>query len=193
MSDAPPDISAAQVRRATPGDSAAISDIYRPWVEDHWASFEQTAPDTGEIARRIAAAGEAYPWLAAVSPDGSILGYGYASPHRARASYRTSVDVAIYLAAAAQGQGLGRRLYATLLDLLTRQNFVTAFGGIALPNPASLALHRAMGFTEMARYTNVGFKHGCWRDTVWMQRPLATPQTPPAPLLPVPDIAETAP
>ncbi len=181
------------LRRATPGDCEAISGIYRPHVEAHWTSFELVAPDAAEFARRIGAAGNTYPWLVAAAPDGRVLGYSYASPHRAREAYRTLVDVAIYLAAVAHGRGIGRRLYSVLIDLLTRQNFVAAFGGIALPNPASMALHRAMGFSEIARYTNVGFKHGAWRDTVWMQLQLAAPQSPPAPLLAVPVIEKDAP
>lgn len=132
----------------------------------------------------MADAGDAYPWLVA-DDDGALLGYAYASAHRARHAYRWSADTAIYVADEAQGRGVGRALYTVLLDVLTRQGFVTAFGGIAMPNEASVALHKTMGFERVGRYRNVGFKQGAWHDTEWWGRPLATAQSPPAALHPV--------
>lgn len=173
-----------QVRRATPDDAAFIAAIYRPHVEERIASFEQVAPDAAEIARRMADAGDVYPWLVA-DEGGAVMGYAYAGAHRARHAYGWSVDTAIYVADEAQGRGVGRALYTALLDVLARQNFVMAFGGISMPNEASAALHKAMGFELVGRYRNVGFKQGAWRDTEWWGRPLATSQAPPAALHPV--------
>ena len=41
---------------------------------------------------------------------------------------------------------------------------------MALPNPASLALHRAVGFVEVGTMHEVGFKFGRWIDTLWLER-----------------------
>ncbi len=178
-----------RIRRAAVEDCTAIAEIYRPHVETGIASFEEVAPDSAEIAKRMAAAGAAYPWLVA-DADGEVIGYAYASQHKARAAYRFSVDTTIYLAADAIGKGMGRSLYAALLDLLTQQNYVMAFGGMTEPNEASTGLHRAMGFSPVARYPSVGYKQGAWRDVEWWSRPLAAPQTPPAPLLSLNEITE---
>ena len=43
---------------------------------------------------------------------------------------------------------------------------------VALPNPASLALHRACGFTEVGTMREVGRKMGRWIDVTWLQRAL---------------------
>ena len=48
-------------------------------------------------------------------------------------------------------------------------DFFNAFAGIALPNPASVGLHEAMGFQKLGVYRNVGFKFGEWRDVGWWQ------------------------
>lgn len=175
-----------RIRRATPEDAAFIAETYRPFVEDGFASFETIAPEANEIARRMDAAADLYPWL--IAEDNTPLAYAYASQHRTRAAYITSVDTAIYCAPDARGKGVGETLYRALLDLLTRQNYVMAFAGIVVPNTASIALHRAVGFELVGTYPNVGYKQGAWRDTQWWGRRLAEPQDPPEKLRSVVEI-----
>ena len=98
-----------EIRRARPDDADFIATTYRPFVEDHWASFETKAPSPAIIANRISSAGDQYPWL--IAEDVSPLAYAYASPHRTRAAYQTSVDTAIYCAPDARGKGFGKILY----------------------------------------------------------------------------------
>ena len=43
---------------------------------------------------------------------------------------------------------------------------------VALPNPGSLALHRACGFAEVGTMRQVGHKFGRWIDVTWLQRVL---------------------
>lgn len=158
------------IRSATADDAAACAAIYRPHVVDGWTSFELTPPDDAEMARRIAAYGDSHGWLIAADDEQRVVGYAYASPHRTREAYAPSVDVAIYVADHAQGAGLGRSLYTALFSQLRERNFHAAFAGIALPNAASEALHKAMGFTPVGIYREVGYKMGGWRDVGWWQR-----------------------
>jgi len=171
------------IRPAISGDAASIAEIYRPFVETSWTSFETEAPDGADIAERLARAGVLYPWLIA-EDDAGVLGYAYGSPHRTRQAYITSVETTIYLASHAGGKGVGKRLYQSLIETLSRQNYVSAYAGIVLPNEASIALHRAVGFEFVGTYPNVGYKHGQWRETQWWQCPLAEPQSPPRKILP---------
>ena len=164
---------AVLIRLAEAADAAAIAAIYRPYVEDSWISFEDVAPDAGEMARRIAGVQPGlYPWLVA-EEDGRILGYAGSSPYRARPAYRWTVETAIYLDAAAQGRGLGRTLLSQLLSMLEQQGFVAAIGAIALPNDSSVALHERLGFVHTATYRGVGYKLGRWVDVGRWQRDLA--------------------
>ena len=137
-------------------------------MERSWISFELDAPDEAEMARRIAEYGASHAWLVA-ELDGETAGYAYGSPHRTRAAYASSCDVAVYVDPAYGRQGLGRALYAELLTRLG-QNCHAAFAGIALPNEASVGLHEAMGFTPVGIYREVGWKMGGWRDVGWWQR-----------------------
>ncbi|HWJ69698.1 MAG TPA: arsinothricin resistance N-acetyltransferase ArsN1 family B [Sphingobium sp.] len=160
---------AVTLRPAIPSDAARCADIYRPFVTDNWVSFETQAPDSREMARRIACYGDSHAWLVA-QEDGAVLGYAYGSPHRDRAAYATSVDVAIYVDPAHARRGIGRALYADFLPRLAAKGAHAAFAGIALPNPGSIALHEAMGFALLGLYREVGWKMGSWRDVGWWQR-----------------------
>ena len=158
-----------EIRSATAADAASILAIYAPIVRDTIISFETEVPTAAEIAHRIDATLKTYPFLVA-EMRGAIAGYAYAGEHRARAAYRWSVDVTVYVAAPARRSGVGRALYARLLPMLAQQQFHAAFAGIALPNPASVGLHEAMGFTPVGIYREVGFKFGRWHDVGWWQR-----------------------
>ena len=47
-------------------------------------------------------------------------------------------------------------------------------------NSASIGLHKSLGFREIGVLRSVGFKFGCWVDSVLMQRELgAVDSTPP--------------
>lgn len=161
------------IRPATPEDAAAIAAIYRPYVEESRISFEEVAPDAAEMARRIAGDRPGmHPWFV-VEEDGGIIGYAASSPLRARAAYRWTVEIGIYLAPEACGRGIGRDLLSSLLEALKRQGYVAAVGAIALPNPASIALHEKLGFTCAGTYRGVGFKMGEWLEVGLWQKDLA--------------------
>jgi phosphinothricin acetyltransferase len=149
-------------------DAAACAALYAPYVTDSWVSFELEPPDAAEMARRIAEFGASHAWLVA-EIDGEAAGYAYGSPHRTRAAYASSCDVAIYVDPERRRQGIARALYGALLPLLAKDRHAV-FAGIALPNEASIALHEAVGFTPVGTYREVGWKMGAWRDVGWWQR-----------------------
>lgn len=168
-----------RVRAASPRDAERIAAVYAPHVEASYASFEEVAPDAREMAARMAAA-PLLPWLVAEDAEERVLGFAYAAHHRVRRAYRWACDVSVYLDAGATGRGIGTALYAELLPTVERLGYVQCFAGIALPNDASVALHRAHGFAQLGVYRDVGFKLGAWRSVAWFQRTLADPPSDPA-------------
>lgn len=155
------------IRPATSDDSQAIAAIYNHFIEHTHVTFETEPVAASEMGRRI---GENFPlpWLVAEAPGG-ILGYAYASKWRARHAYRFSVETSVYLRHDASGHGIGTQLYRNLLGNLRDHGFHSAIGGIALPNQGSIALHEKLGFTECARFREVGFKLGKWVDVGYWQ------------------------
>ncbi len=121
------------------------------------------------MARRIEANTSTHNWVIA-DIDGAVAGYAYGSQHRTREAYQTSCDVAVYVEPRFAKQGVGRALYTELFSSLKARGFHAAFAGIALPNPGSIGLHEAMGFTPVGIYREVGWKMGGWRDVGWWQR-----------------------
>lgn len=173
------------IRLATPADREALAAIYGPIVRDTTISFELDPPPPEEMARRVESTLAMYPWL--VYEEGSrVLGYAYATSFRPRLAYRWSVETSVYIDPRAHRRGVGRGLYRSLFGLLALQGFVSAFAGIALPNPASVALHEKEGFELIGVYRHVGFKLGDWRDVGWWQRDLNELAQPLADPLPLP-------
>ncbi|MBB5536681.1 GNAT family N-acetyltransferase [Rhizobium giardinii] len=161
------------LRDATPSDIPAITDIYRESVLNGVASYEMTPPAEAEMASRFSAIiSNGYPYIAAVAPDGVLLGYAYASAFRTRPAYRFLVEDSIYLAPQARGQGAGKALLAELIRRCTELGFRQMVAVIGGAHPASVAVHRAAGFEHGGLMKGTGFKHGRWLDTIIMQLPL---------------------
>jgi L-amino acid N-acyltransferase YncA len=154
------------IRVARVADARDIQAIYAPIVRDTPISFEVEPPSMAEMEDRIGSTLPEFPFLVC-DVDAQVIGYAYAGAHRARAAYRWSVDVTVYVAATARRAGVGRSLYRALLPILRRQDFHAAFAGITLPNEGSVALHEAVGFRRLGVYEEVGFKHGRWHDVGW--------------------------
>jgi phosphinothricin acetyltransferase len=162
------------IRPADPQrDAAACAAIYRPYVESTVISLEAEAPTEAEFARRIATTAERYPWLVDEDDEGEIAGYAYASQHHPRAGYRWAVDVAVYVDAARQRRGTGRRLYEELFERVRELGYRNACAGIGLPNDASVGLHEALGFEHVGTFPRVAWKLGDWVDVGWWQLELA--------------------
>jgi phosphinothricin acetyltransferase len=166
------------IRWATLDDAPQVAAIYAPAVENSHISFEERAPTADEMRERIRSYTQTHPWLVATE-DATVNGYAYACPHRSRPAYRWSAETAIYVREDAQRQGIGKALYLELFRLLKLLRFHCAYAGITLPNDASIALHRAVGFTPVGIYREVGYKAGAWRDTSWWQLRLADSEAPP--------------
>lgn len=178
------------IRLACPDDAPRIQEIYAPIVRDTIISFELEPPTVEEMGERIRATLVTHPWLVSQTEDG-VVGYAYATHHRARAAYQWAVDVSVYVDAAHRRAGMGRELYRALLAALPLQGFHAAYAGIALPNPASVGVHEALGFVPVGIYSRVGYKLGAWHDVGWWQRDLLPRGGEPRPPVTLAEVRDT--
>ena len=149
-------------------DAEAIAEIYNHYVRKTVVTFEEVPVAVEEMAQRILDVGARFPWL--VSDDGGrAVGWAYATAWKARSAYRFSVETTVYVAESHQGRGLGLALYSELIEELKTRQVHSAVGGIALPNPASIALHEKLGFRKIAQFVEVGRKLDRWVDVGYWQ------------------------
>lgn len=163
----------ARIRPAGPPDLPDLVEIYNHYVVHTPITFD-IEPRTLEDRRQ---------WLAGFRDEGPLrllvaeeagraVGYAGTLPFRAKAAYRTSVETTIYLHPVATGRGLGRRLYAALLETVAGSGIHRAYAGVTLPNAASVVLHERMGFRSIGVYREVGYKLGRFWDVQWFEKAL---------------------
>lgn len=151
------------IRPATPDDASAIVDIYNHYVATTVISFEERPVTPDEMAGRIRDVTADLPWLV-YEAEGVVVGYAYATKWRVRSAYRYSAETSVYVAPGLGGKGIGSALYKNLLEELRAREIHLAIGGIAQPNPASVALHERLGFEKVAHFKQVGRKFDRWID-----------------------------
>lgn len=111
-----------EVRLATPQDAEELLEIYRYYVEHTAITFEYETPSITEFRQRIKQTLKRYPYLAAVDGHGKIVGYAYASSFKNRAAYDWSVETTIYVDKDVKRQGIGKKLYEALEEILQKQH-----------------------------------------------------------------------
>ena len=161
------------IRDCVEADMVRVTQIYGQSVREETASFEYEPPDLAEMTRRRHATLAAdCPYLVA-ERDGRVEGYAYAGPYRSRIGYRFAVENTVYVDPAAQRGGVGRVLLEKLIAECEARGYrqmIAIIGDSA--HVASIELHRKLGFTDAGNIKSVGYKHGKWLDTVFMQRAL---------------------
>ena len=151
------------IRPCLASDAARICDIYNHYVRETVITFEEEPVSEREMTARIRDVTARWTWLVA-EENGLVTGYAYASAWKTRSAYRFSVESTVYVAPEQTRRGFGSLLYRALIAALGAQHIHYVTGGIALPNPASIALHERLGFRKIAHFSEVGFKLGRWVD-----------------------------
>ena len=160
------------IRIAQSIDADAIARIYAHHVLNGTASFDIVPRTSAETKQKIAdISAKGWPILVA-ERDGRILGYAYATAFRDRPAYRFTCENSIYVDPDCVGQGVGTGLMRALMEQATQCGFRQMIAVIGGGEPASVALHSKMGFTQSGRMRSVGRKFGRWLDSVYMQAEL---------------------
>lgn len=157
-----------QIRLVKPSDAPDILNIYAPYVLNSTITFELEVPSVANFTKRIEHYLQESPWLI-YEIDGVIAGYAYASAHRGRAAYQWNREVSVYVHDTFKRQGIAKKLYITLLQLLQIQGYVNALAGIVQPNKASVAFHKSIGFQLVGTYNRIGYKLGAWQSVSWYE------------------------
>ena len=160
-----------EIGPGTEGDLPAIVAILNYTIANSDATFTSepvTVAERQNWFERFAPAG---PYRLLVARRGNrVLGYAASQPYRDHEAFRETVEVSIALDGSSRGQGIGTAMYRTLFECLASEPVHVALAGIVLPNDASVALHRKLGFTEVGTFHEYGIKNGRYLSSLWMER-----------------------
>jgi len=171
--------SATEIRNAVPADLSRIVEIYNYYVTNSHATFDWSPFSVGERVPWFAQFRDDGPHQLLVAVrDGSVIGWCCSTAFGHKPGYDISVETTIYLDADEAGQGTGRVLYPELLDRLEKAGLHGAYAGIALPNDASVRLHRECGFREVGSYREVGRKFDRYWTVAWYEKRIGASTAP---------------
>jgi len=161
------------IRPALPADVEGLRAIRNHYITASHATFDEEplSPEAVELWFRLFGSAGPHRLLVAEG-EGRLLGFAGSQPYRNHPAFRRTVETSIYVAPGQERAGVGSALYAALFLALADTRLHRAVAGIALPNEASLALHRKAGFTEVGIFSEYAVKRGQYLSSIWMQRAL---------------------
>lgn len=160
------------IKTIQPCDIDTVTSIYNHYIANSIISFEEADLSRTEMQGRVdSVLSSGFPWLVAIQ-DGEVIGYAYAAQWKPRSAYRYSAEITVYLSHTNTSTGWGTKLYEALFIELRNKSIHTVIGGIALPNPGSVALHEKFGMKQVAHYKDVGYKFEQWIDVGYWQTEL---------------------
>jgi phosphinothricin acetyltransferase len=101
---------------------------------------------------------------------GDVAGWSSVVPYSANPVYDGVGEYTIYVDAAAQGRGIGRRLLEATADRAERDGLYKITGKLFTTNAASIAIAKRCGFSEVGVHVRHGRLDGEWRDVVVVER-----------------------
>ena len=132
-------------------DRRAPVDGRRKWLHEHW--------ERGD------------PVLVAI--DGAdvvgVAAYGEFRDAKRWPGYRFTVEHSIHVHQDRWGRGIGRSLLNALAERARSAGNHVMVGAIDAANVASIEFHLRLGFVEVGRMPEVGYKHDRWLGLVLVQ------------------------
>lgn len=177
------------IRPVREEDAENLLKVYAPYVENTAITFEWDVPSVEEFQQRIRTISRRYPYLV-MEDDGEILGYAYAHEFVGRMAYDWSVETTIYMAPARRHQGLGKKMYFTMENVLKSMHVINLNACIGYPNGKdphldtnSADFHGHLGYHMVGQFHNCGYKFNTWYSMVWMEKMLGGHPDKPLPVI----------
>jgi phosphinothricin acetyltransferase len=156
------------IRLAEEADLEQFAEIVNHYIETTAINFHDRPQSDEEWEATWQVLHELFPFVVA-DKDGVLGGIAYASPWKLRGSYQWTCEVTVYVRAGHEHQGLGKALSQRMLEILHAQGYRAIVAVIALPNEASVALHKALGYEHAGTLKQLGYKKDAWRDVSFWQ------------------------
>lgn len=160
-----------EIRTGKFEDVEGITEIFNFYIKHTNARFEEhpfTVENRQEWFSQFSINTKYQLYVAA--DNGVLLGFACSQQYRALSAFDDTAEVTVYLAKEAKGKGLGSKLYTQLLSSISAYGIHRVLSGVALPNDASVALHKRFGFREVGVFNEYAKKHGQYISSVWLEK-----------------------
>jgi L-amino acid N-acyltransferase YncA len=158
------------IHQATEADLPGILSIYNTVIHSSTAVYADDPVTLEERAAWFATRrAQGYPVLVATDATG-VTGFASFGDFRAWPGYRHTVEHSVHVREDRRGQGVGRALVTALVPLAERLCKHVMIAGVDADNATSIAFHESLGFSQVARFREVGRKFDRWLDLVFLQR-----------------------
>jgi len=161
-----------KIVKANINDLDGVLGIYKYYVENTEACFDEVTPDTQKIINLLNfIKSKRLPYYVAKIND-KVIGYCYATQYRRRSAYKYTVESSIYIDTRYTGKGVARKLFDKVHQDVKDEGFKQIVAVVVdhKNNHASKKFHKAMGFTEQGRLKKVGYKFDQWLDIILFQK-----------------------
>ncbi|GKY88336.1 GNAT family N-acetyltransferase [Sinisalibacter aestuarii] len=150
--------------------ASGIAAVWNPVIRDSAITFNAEEKSENELVRLIVTRIDAGHGFFVAEEAGEVLGFATYAQFRGGVGYARAMEHTVILAPEARGKGLGRALMAAVEDHARARGVHSMTGGISGENEAGIAFHAALGYGEVARVPQVGWKFDRWMDLVLMQK-----------------------
>jgi L-amino acid N-acyltransferase YncA len=156
-------------RSASSDDLTAMSAIYNHYVATSTCTFA-VEPETLDDRRNWFDDRPAIHPVLVAEENGNVIAWASLSAWNKRCAYAQTVESSVYVQHAYHRRGLGKSLMERLLTMAVDLKLHSVIAGVCSEQLPSIILHQQLGFAEVARFREVGFKFGRWLDVVYLQK-----------------------
>ena len=154
------------IRPAVEGDAGRLAEIHNPVIRDTAITFNSRERSEDEM--RIAV--RDLPCFLVAEDGGRVMGFAYYDQFRKGPGYARTVEHTIVISEEGRGQGMGRALMDAIEGHARNAGIGSMWAGVSGENPSVVTFHASLGFEEVARLPNVGYKFGRWMDLVLLRK-----------------------
>jgi phosphinothricin acetyltransferase len=161
------------IRYARLDDLSRLTGICNHYIRSSHAMFDERSlkPEDRRVWLEVYRETGPYRLLVA-ERERDVIGYASSNRYREHPAFDATIETSVYVDPSAVGQGIGRALYGALFTAIRGEDLHRALAGIALPNPASIALHERFNFRSVGVFDQYARKNGERISSVWMERAL---------------------
>ena len=158
------------IRVARPGDAEHIVAIWNPLICETATTFTTVEKIKDLIVADIAAKQDQNKAFLVVEQSDEILGFATYSQFRGGPGYAQTMEHTILLAPASQAKGIGRALISALEDQARATGVHSMIAGVSYENQSAIAFHQRLGYRQVAKIPDAGFKFDRWMDLILLQK-----------------------